>query len=322
MITFDKIYQQQRQYNRKIRLSEQQSNERWTETYILGLVSEMNEILDVMRWKRHRKNPIKKLDVTNLGFELADLTKYILSMWELWGFSADEVLSFVKDKSDILDEMYRQEFEVIPSNRLIVITDIDGTLGDWRKTFINWAHSAHGIIPIQDASTSLLLDSDLLMRYVDYYELKEEFESSGQYQYILLYPDAVNFLQWLKDEFNAYIIAHTARPSQKYHRIWGDTWEWITANRLPIDQLRIGSEARLLLADTIGGNDVLMLEDDPGLILRAAYGGIRVIARKHPYNDGVQHEKISLVGNLADAKESITNEYATYRKTRETSTTS
>ena len=321
MTDFFELFMQQKKYNRKIRMAESRSSEEWTETYLLGLVSEVNEVLDGMQWKRHRKMSGLKPDVTNLGYEFADLTKYILSLWELWGFSAEEVLEFVQQKSDTLDELYRQEFDPIPSDRLIVITDLDGTLGDWRKTFVFWAYSAHDISPLPDGSESLQLDSDLAMRYADYFKLKEEFESSGQYKHVLLYPDAPDFLNWLKHEFDAYIIAHTARPWQRYHRIWGDTWDWIKSNGLPIDQLRIGADARIILASNIGGDDVLMLEDDPGLMLRAACSGVRVIARQHPYNSGVKHEKIISVGNLTDAKESVQNEYAAFRKLRTTEAT-
>lgn len=316
MTQFHRVFQQQIEYNNKIRTPERESKEQWTETYLLGLVSEIDDILDVIRWKRHRSVYDFEPDKINLGYDFADLTKYVLSLWELWEFSANDILDFVRQKSDILDELHRQEFEQIPTDRLIIITDIDGTLGDWRKTFTEWAFHMRGIKPGKDKITSMQIDSDLAMHYEDYYQLKESFESTGQYQHVLLYPDAHEFLHWLQDEFNAYIIAHTARPWQQYYRIWGDTWEWIARNSLPIDQLRIGSESRILLASKLGGDNVLMLEDDPGLMLRAAHSEIRVIARTHPYNDGVKHEYITKVGDFtsAYAKERIKNDFRTFFK--------
>ena len=61
----------------------------------------------------------------------------------------------------------------------------------------------------------------------------------------------------------------------------------------------------------IGGDNVIMLEDDPGLMLRAAHSEIRVIARTHPYNNGVKHEYITMVGDFtsAYAKERIKNDF-------------
>ncbi len=318
MTSFYEIYQQQIEYNNKIRAIDQQTIEQWTEVYLLGLVSEIDDILDVIRWKRHRKNSSDDPDMINLGYDLADLTKYVLSLWELWGYTSYDVVDFIRQKSDILDELHRQEFEEIPTDRLIVITDLDGTLGDWRKTFMEWVFHTHGIRPVKDQAISMQIDSELAMRYDEYYQLKESFESTGQYKNILLYSDAREFLHWLKEEFNAYIIAHTARPWQQYYRIWGDTWNWICENGLPVDQLRIGSESRILLASSIGGENVLMLEDDPGLMLRAAHSEIRVIARTHPYNDGVKHEYITKVEDFTSitAKERIKNDYRTFLKER------
>lgn len=316
MTDFREIFQQQKLYNDLIR-GDHRTKDQWTETYLLGLISEIDDVLDSIRWKRHRAVYEFEPDLTNLGYDLADLTKYVLSLWELWGFKSEEVLHFVKAKSDILYELYQQEFQPLPSDRLVVITDIDGTLGDWRKTFMEWAFYSHGIRPNRDEKTLMQIDSDLAMRYDRYYELKESFESTGQYKNILVYPDARDFLHWLQIEYDAYIIAHTARPWQRYYRIWGDTWEWICENHFPINQLRVGSESRILLASKIGGENVLMLEDDPGLMLRAAHSGIRVIARKHPYNDGVEHEHITKVRDFGnpEAKRRIEHDFQTFRQT-------
>lgn len=314
MTSFYEVFQQQIEYNNKIRAADEQTIEQWTEVYLIGLISEIDDILDVIRWKRHRKLQDNKPDLINLGYDFADLTKYVFSLWELWRFSSDDVLDFVEQKSDILDELHRQEFEEIPTDRLIVITDLDGTLGDWRKTFMEWVFRIHGIKPVKDKAMSMQIDSELAMRYDEYYQLKESFESTGQYRHILLYPDVHEFLHWLKDELDAYIIAHTARPWKQYYRIWGDTWEWIAKNSLPIDQLRIGSESRILLASKLGGDNVLMLEDDPGLMLRAAHSGIKVVAREHPYNNGVTHEYIRTVRDFSQAKESIRNDFRTFHE--------
>lgn len=314
MTNFNEVFKQQESYNFNIRRKTSLTRERWTETYLLGLVSEIDDILDSIRWKRHRGGFDTNPDLINLGYDFADLTKYVLSLWELWGFESPDVLEFVKNKSTILDELYRQEFEQIPHDRLVVITDLDGTLGDYRRTFMEWTFHTHGIRPVEDGMKLLQIDSDLAMRYDEYYKLKEDFESSGQYRNILIYPEASEFLHWLRDTFDAYIIAHTARPWQQYYRIWGDTWEWIAEKGLPIDQLRVGSESRILLASYLGGDHVLLLEDDPGLMLRAAHSGISVVARKHPYNTGVTNDKIVFVESLLDAKEHICHDFRTFHK--------
>jgi len=318
MPTFHEIFQEQKDYNEAIRSQNPEwrlHRHEWAETYLLGLVSEIDDILDSLKWKRHRKGEDPRPLQSNLSNDLADLTKYVLSLWELFGFPADSVLYSVHNKTQVMQELFRQEFEEIPTDRLVVITDLDGTLADWRASFIDWAWAMMNVKmePIEDGRSSLQLDSDLAMNYPDYFRLKEEFESGGNYSALKIYDDAATFLHWLKNEFQAYFIAHTARPWNRYYRIWGDTWKWIMEHKLPIDQLRVGSESRILLASEIGGENVLMLEDDPGLMLRAAHSGIRVVARKHPYNDGIEHENITFVESLLDAKEKIENDFTAQR---------
>ena len=298
----DDLLKKQSEYNNRIRKQEgNEDPEFWTSQYLLGMTSEINECLDAIQWKRHRKRSGEQVDLYNLTYELADIFKYILSICEVWGISADGFMSAVWTKTEILEQQWRQEFEEVPTYRPIIITDIDGTLGDWRSAFISWSKS-QGIKPeITDPVTSLMLDSDLSIRYPNYYLLKEQFERGGGYRHILPYADAQDTLRKLQTEYNAFVIAVTARPVDRYHRIWYDTWTWLSSNRFWVDQLHMSAEPRILLADELNGNrDVILWEDDPGLMLRAANSGIRVFARKHGYNQQIRHENVTLVEQYSE----------------------
>jgi len=61
--------------------------------------------------------------------------------------------------------------------------------------------------------------------------------------------------------------------------------------------LYIGSDERVGFARTLQAQDcnVLMMEDDPTLALRAASSKIRVFLRDQPYNQGISHQYISRV---------------------------
>jgi hypothetical protein len=267
-------------------------------------VAEMDEVLREIDWKKHRKNKFTPNRI-NMAYELADLTKYILSLWELWGFEAEDILEFVELKSRILELQSSQEFASIPDGVPVVITDIDGTLGDWRTTFINWLHSKGINNIIEDPVTSLNLDIDLDMLYTGYSDLKEEFESSGKYREIEIYPDSKDTLKRIKDFYGAYIISVTARPTHIYRRIWMDTWMWIENNDLPIDELRIGSESRILLAHELRkSHPVIMLEDNSSLLTRGANSGFKLFGRRQRYNAGITHPNIRLVDSYSEIETS------------------
>jgi hypothetical protein len=310
MSNLSKIFLAQKKYNEKIRIANgdnvksSKALSYWTEKYILGMVSEFDEVLREIDWKKHRKSQFVPNRI-NIAYELSDLTKYILSLWELWGFEADDVIEYVDLKSRILELQSMQEFSVIPDGIPIVITDIDGTLGDWRTTFIDWLHSKGIKNIIEDPVSSLNLDLDLDMLYTGYSDLKEEFESSGKYREIAIYPDSRETLERLKNFYGAYIISVTARPSHIYRRIWMDTWIWIENNRLPVDQLKIGSESRIILAHELSKtHPVIMLEDNSSLLLRGANSGITIFGRRQQYNCGVSHRNLRLVDSFSEVETS------------------
>lgn len=275
-------------------------NPEWTKTYILGMMTEFDSVLKEINWKKHRKSFVVTNE-TNMAYVLADLTKYVLSLWELWGFNEEDIYEYVMLKSRVLELKSSQEVEIIPEGVPVIITDIDGTLGDWRATFIEWLHSKGIKNILEDPVLSMNVDLDLAMLYPGYSDLKEEFESLGKYKEVKVYPEVSEILKKLREYYNAYIIAITARPSEQYKRIWMDTWMWLEKNDIQVNQLRIGSESRIVLAHTLGKNHpVIMLEDNPSLLLRGANSGIRCFARSHRYNRGVTHRNIRTVNSYRE----------------------
>lgn len=286
-----KLYQLQQDYNRIIRReSGNASPEFWTQTYLLGLMTEMDEVLREINWKRHRRETHNKVDMVNLGYELSDLLKYVLSLWEVWGFSAQEMLEYSLTKTEMLEVQYQQDHTPIPTNRPILVTDLDGTIADYRAGFLQWLAKRNQNINFPDQVHSLMMDQDLAINYPEYNALKEAFESEGGYRNLPCYPDGISALHHLRDKLNVYIIAITARPADRFHRIWLDSWLWIRDNGLPIDQLRIGSDPRILLAHELAKDgSCVLFDDDPGIIRRASSSGLSVYVRRQIYNQGLEN---------------------------------
>lgn len=292
----EELWQQQKRYNLKIRQRDNPDNlEYWTKQYLLGVVSEIDEVLQEINWKIHRKG--HSTDRVNLARELADVTKYVWCLWELHGFSSEEMLTYVKNKSDELEHMYQQDFvPSIPPGSDVIISDIDGTIGDWRAAFIAWYCDLKKIPLIEDRSTSLAIEVDLGIDYLEYRDLKEKFESEGGYSYLVPYMDTVEYLNKCAAA-GSKIVYFTSRPAKRYGRIWMDTKEWLNKYNFPEGQLYIGSEERVGFARNLQtqGCSVLMLEDDPTLALRAAASNIMVFLRDQPYNQGISHQFINRV---------------------------
>lgn len=290
----DLIWQQQVAYNNKVRTAKPMSWMEWMKDYILGAISEVNEILNETSWKAHKKG--HPVDRTNLARELADLTKYTFSLWEWAGFSSTDMLDFVYQKGEELDQMWFQDFQhsFEPGSK-IVITDIDGTIADYRKGLLSWLRLNHSVDLPEDTGQNLMMDIDLGLTYPVYLRLKEEFESSGEYARLPLYSDVELGLKYLHPQ-HVKFLAYTARPAQAYSRIWFDTWTWLEDCGIApyFQELRIGREQRVARACelTEAGHAVCLIEDEPDTALRAAASSIQVFLRSQPYNEGVSHRNI------------------------------
>jgi hypothetical protein len=202
----------------------------------------------------------------------------------------------VEAKSTELEQQWAQDFEPdIPYFAPVVITDIDGTLGDYRKAFATWLRQTHATDLPVDARQNLAMEVDLGIPFQHYTEYKTEFEARGGYRLLEAYQDAISTLKDLWQR-GVYIIAYTARPARQHTRIWYDTWGWLGENDLhpAIRELHIGAEERIQrgLAFQDRGRKVVLLDDDPTLALRAVNAGLTVFLRSHPYNAGLVHDNL------------------------------
>lgn len=243
-------------------------------------------MLREVKWKEHRNAEVLE-DRRNLGLELADLTKYVFSLWQLHGYTLREAMDMTLTKSLMLEAQYTMDFSLPPSaGTPILIADIDGTLGDYRKAFKDWLGTVAGYTVDEEEAKSLLFDLDNSMEYPNYYSLKEEFEKSGGYSTLPPYWDAVELVEDLRRELGVLVVVYTARPAGRYKYIWLDTYHWLMNHGINPWQLHMGEEERVLQAVKLrdNGNPVVMLEDNPTLIRRASRSGIPVFGRSHYYN--------------------------------------
>jgi len=287
-MNIDTIWYEQLAYNKIIRQIENNDDKSyWTEKYLLGLVSEIDEVLREIKWKRHRRSNSVTLREDNIGLELADLFKYVLCLFDIWGFSKDQMLDIVQQKGRMLDFKLRMEFrQNLPIGSKVAIIDIDGVVADLNSSFAEWARDVKGLkISEEDLYKSTKQDQFIPLNYPDYASLKTEFEFNGGYRNLKAYPDAIIFVNKLRYE-EVFIIFVTSRPVSRQTRIFFDTWSWLLDSDIPFDEIHIEEEDRIILADKLmrEGCRVAMFDDNPEIINRAFRSNIPIFAREHPYN--------------------------------------
>jgi NTP pyrophosphatase (non-canonical NTP hydrolase)/FMN phosphatase YigB (HAD superfamily) len=287
----------------------------WMETYLLGLMSEVGELLTAMRWKKHRLNTVDEFGPGTLE-ELADITKYVISMWQLMGVNPEEMVDAVIEKTEFLDKMYAQEFSPKLKEK-VVIFDLDDVLADLRTAlmhhmgpklvgsmnefdseinFQDWAKT-------QDLQTSIHLDEQFGMDFEQYRIAKLAFERNGGYRYLSqLYP--LMSLFYLLQNKGYSIVVYTARPADLIKSIRRDTYMWFHNMGVMPDVIRFGREERITYALQLKklGHRIVLVEDNPGLCNRARKNGLATIEVSKPYNTGTfsgsHHQLIDLIERL------------------------
>lgn len=278
----EELWQAQADYNAKVKALQPELKE-WGATYLLGLVGEVGELLTEIRWKRHRRNS-GEINRENLGSELADLTKYVLCLWQEYGFTAEDMLSQTLLKTQELAERMEHEF-FPPSGHRVIISDLDGTGADYRAGFCR-------DMGLTDNCHSLQVDVDLGIPLDKYSALKHQFEAGGGYAKLPFYEDWRN-LMLTEKEAGTFLVVFTARPYDTYNRIRNDTRSWLNELGIFPDILTFGREERVMeLLRLTKDNQVILLEDDPTLAFRAAVSGFTVWLREQPYNTETFHPNI------------------------------
>ena len=276
------------------------SAQQWTERYLLGIVSEIDELLRETDWKDHRRSLLEEEiltpNPTSLAVELADILKYVISLAQVNEIKMEEVFRQAQLKTDAMTASFVMESSNPAEGQKVLICDLDGTIADYRASFMKWLNE-HQVIMSEDAFNTLTMDIDIGMQYSSYARYKDQFEREGGYRNLIPYRDAVLALQRQRAN-GVYIFMITARPTD-ISNVWLDTFSWLQANDIIPNRLGFGRDERLLVARklTDKGHPVIMWEDDPVLIRRGSKMDIPVYARIQGYNMMLGGENIHAVAN-------------------------
>lgn len=281
------VWDTQAAYDKQIRARNLASTSEWTTTLLLGLVSECDEVLREINWKRHRQQ-FRQVNKENLAEELADLSKYVMALWQLWDFTLEDALEAIQLKSQIMEQRLHQEFHPPQPPQPILIVDLDGTIANYHDSFLIWCEYEGYLAEGTHKSMQFGLrpDGDLLVAYPEYRRWCDEFEGSGGYRNICPYYDGVNLVRAARTQ-GAYIVVTTARPVNTFKRIWHDTWSWLREFGIVPDQLLFEEDRSLFAGMFSDKQPVAALEDNPQNAARLARSGATVWLRAQPYNEGI-----------------------------------
>lgn len=269
----NQVWNQQLRYNLRVKDRQQRSEAEWAQTYLLGLVSEMGEMLTAMRWKHHRLETLGDFG-PNVREELVDLTKYVLSLWQLLGYDPSYMLNAVYEKGLYLEKMFQQDFEPMLLER-VVILDIDNVLADLDAALVPFMREHLGDCEGTVVDPDLHLDTMYGWQFEQYREAKNLFEAKGGYRTLEPIYNLQELFVALND-IGFSIATYTARPVTVFRKIRLDTFQWFLDHGVMPDVLKFGREERIAYASQLQatGRTVVLVDDNEGTVKRASRSGI------------------------------------------------
>jgi len=286
--TLSEVWDKQEEYNDEMFKQRFMSSSDWMENYVHGMTAQLGQLIEQAGWRKHHVKSVEDFG-PNIKEELADLTKYIFSMWQIMGFTEQDMLDAMELKGEILAQLLRQEIQSPVIRRRIVMLDLDGVVADFRQGFMSWVAETKwaDTLHIKEEEIGLHMDINHNWNYRAYNQAKIEFERDGGYTTLPSIKAVKMAMNTLKS-IGWYIIVHTARPYTTYKRIWGDTWTWLKVHDIFPDELHFGYDERIVAASKLQENNmVIAIEDDPVLIKRYAGCGIPVFVYPQPYNTSI-----------------------------------
>lgn len=250
-----------------------QQGQSMTKEYVLHTISELNELLNEVNWKVHHKKNSVEINRRELVLEWIDVFKYWLSIGLLWDITPEEFVKAFDEKSGLVEQRYLQEFADL-NDKQIVVCDIDGVLGDYPETFLNYVRSqefeSKSIYPDFDSKN---VTSYNLYKYLDgivdtrtLKEYKKSYRESGEIRSEKVNQGAVEFLKKLKSK-GYYVVLLTSRPFGQYKNLYLDTYVWLKNNGLEFDMLLNDSKKRdKIIKLTETSTIKFIIDDDPEII--------------------------------------------------------
>lgn len=243
----DVMWQQQLNLNRLFRPdfppTEFAERTALTKEIVLHLISECDELLRVSgSWQPHRNLRHRRVleNRPAVAFELTDIHKYVVMLYQIWGLTPDDAREYWMKKDMIVRQRYSEEF-VKSIDRPSVLIDLDGVLANYIEGFVRFLSERLYALPPQVADDILTrgewIDKSSLSTWIsedEYDRLRHVFRVTGGFGQLPMLPGARNLMDYLHTE-GYYIIILTSRPIHLYPNIYSDTLTWLLAHDLHYD---------------------------------------------------------------------------------------
>lgn len=293
---FKEIYSRQKQFQELVGQNNTRSKEEFLKELILHLNDEAFEVLREINWKIHKLKS-KNIDQKKLLIEMVDVIKYALSLPASWNFSAEEVEQAFIEKTEIVEQKFRQEMinKNFSDNDKVVGIDIDGVLLNYPETFLEFAAKE---LDVEKDITKFVLHNyriyEELSEFFDVpiekiQQIKHKFRIGGYKKNIKPIAGSAQFVSVLRNR-GYKIILLSARPVQQYENIFYDTIISLKNAEIIFDGIYFSEEKEKEILEKFS-NIEFFIEDSKENAFKIAKGNKKVFLLDKSYNQFTSEEK-------------------------------
>jgi len=290
-----KMWETQLKFNKNFfdpgKLTLEQKQQRTKDT-ILYLQSELNELLNEINFKEHRRT--KEVREDKLIEELIDVQKYVFCLAQIWNIKPDKYYNEFERKSLVVAQRYLQEMKLkLLEDKNVVGVDLDNVLCDWNSSFIKFVKQ-HGFVITEN---ELNLNSFKNLTNEKFKELKHKFRLSGLKKKLRVCDGAKELTHTLK-KLKYTIIILSARPVKSYPTLFADTIEWLNNNDIKYDAVYFDDNKNNTIVKEFPGMK-FFVEDTLDYANSIAKKGYKMFLLNKNYNsEGLTHKNVVRVNTL------------------------
>lgn len=283
-----------------------------TKDHVLHGMSEFTELLDEVKWKTWLTTQAPP-DVSSLTEEAVDVFKFVLNILLTWGVTPAEFVKAFDRKSEVNIQRFLQHRQLSKITALVRRTglqqkvaalDLDGVLAAYPEHWLSFLARTVGTCDpplgsVLDVRKFSLVTGVERIPREQYTKLKHTYRSEGFEAEVPALPGAVEFAQQLK-ALGYLIVIITARPAERYKRLYSDTIRWLMENKIPYDAVMFDTNKEDRIIKDLPVVD-FVLDDDPTNVERLSKAGIRAFLFDRPYNQGASGARVMSYDDLLES---------------------
>lgn len=280
-----------------------------TKDHVLHGMSEFTELLDEVKWKTWLTTQAPP-DVNSLTEEAVDVFKFVLNILLTWGVTPADFVKAFDRKSEVNIQRFLQHRQLSKITALVKRTglqqkvaalDLDGVLAAYPEHWLSFlARSGELVHAVElDTSRFSLVTGVPGVPREKYTKLKHTYRQEGFEAEVPALPGASAFVNRLK-ALGYLIVIITARPAERYKRLYSDTIRWLMENKIPYDAVMfdMNKEDRIIKDLPVVE---FVLDDDPTNVERLSKAGIRAFLFDRPYNQGASGARVMSYDDLLES---------------------